>query len=418
MKANRVNKFRLNYIFCLLLGVMFLTACVREDVRTKGEESATGTPASTAATQASPSQAVAPAVTLGEESALIHKEDHSGKYCYEQLSEVEKLWYADMYAIMDGMHTDVPLTLKGNQEIGEEGIDRIFQCVLNDNPGLFFVKGYTYTVYTYGEKISKITFSGTYTMDKAEREEKQAQIDAAVETALAGISPEASDYEKIKYVYEYVIKNTNYNMDAADNQNICSVFIGGESVCQGYAKATQYLLKKLGIPATLVVGTVYEVESHAWNLVQADGNYYYVDTTWGDASYQMDEAADVEGVNLPSINYDYLCVTTERLLKTHKIENVVELPICESMENNYYVKEGAYFTAYDEAALAAFFERNYESGKTDVTIQCADKAVFDLFLQELITNQKIFRFLNSPNGTIAYTEDSDKFSMTFWLVNE
>ena len=323
-----------------------------------------------------------------------------------------------MYAIMDGMHTNVTLSLKGNTEIGEAGIDKIFQCVMNDYPELFFVKGYTYTVYTHGQKISKISFSGTYTMTAEERMEKQALIDGAMETALAGIPAEASDYEKVKYVYEYVIKSTDYNMDAPDNQNICSVFIGGESVCQGYAKAAQYMLERLGIPATLVVGTVYETESHAWNLVFADDEWYYLDTTWGDASYRMAEGAEAAGVQLPTINYDYLCVTTEQLLKTHSIESVVELPVCESMDNNYYVREGAYFTAYDETALRAFFEKNAESGKTEVTIQCADGAVFDMFLQELITNQKIFRFLSSPDGTVAYTTDSDKFSMTFWLVNE
>lgn len=411
MKVSKFGRICINCIAGLLFGVLFLTACSGADTDAKTES---GTGNQTALSE----PAKEPTVTLGEETALLHKEDHSGKYCYEQLSDVEKLWYADMFAIMDGMHKDVTLTLKGNTAIGEDGIDRIFQCVMNDNPQLFFVKGYTYTVYTYGQKISKITFSGTYTMNAADRADKQALVDAAVEAALAGISPEASDYEKIKYVYEYVIKNTNYNLDAPDNQNICSVFIGGESVCQGYAKATQYLLEKLGVPTTLVVGTVYGGESHAWNLVLADGAYYYVDTTWGDASYRMEEDADIGGVQLPSINYDYLCVTTDWLLKTHSIENVVDLPLCESMENNYYVKEGAYFTTYDEATLRTFFEQNYENGKTEVTIQCADKTVYDLFLEELITNQKIFRLLNSPGGTIAYTEDSDKFSMTFWLVNE
>lgn len=357
-------------------------------------------------------------VTLGEESALLHRTDHGGKFCYEQLSDTEKLWYADMYAIMDGMHTNVTLSLKGNAEIGEAGIDKIFQCVMNDYPELFFVKGYTYTVYTHGTKISKISFSGTYTMTEEERREKQQLIDTAIETALAGIATDASDYEKVKYVYEYVIKSTDYNMDAPDNQNICSVFIGGESVCQGYAKAAQYMLEQLGIPATLVVGTVYGTESHAWNLVYADDAWYYVDTTWGDASYRMTEDAEGAGVQLPAISYDYLCVTTGQLLKTHTIDNVVELPLCENMENNYYVREGAYFTVYDEAALRTFFERNVESGKTEVTILCADRAVFDVFLQELITNQKIFRFLSSPDGTVAYIEDPDKFSMTFWLVNE
>ncbi len=411
------RKSQLNFIKCLLLCLLLLSACGSK-VQQNGTGTAGQVPTGAENQHVSGESAQEAPVTLGEGSALLHKTNHSGKYCYGQLTDVEKLWYADMYAIMDGMHTNVTLTLDGNTKIGETGIDKIFQCVMNDYPELFFVKGYTYTVYTYGEKVSKISFSGTYTMDAAERAKQQSRIDMTVEAILAGIPAGASDYEKIKYVYEYVIKNTDYDMEAADNQNICSVFLGGKSVCQGYAKATQYLLERLGIPATLVVGDVYETESHAWNLVLADGEYYYVDTTWGDASYRMEEGGETAGVQLPAISYDYLCVTTDRLLKTHQIDNVVDLPECNSLDNNYYVREGAYFTSYDDAVLRDFFENSMESGKTEVTVQCADKAVFDLFIQELITNQKIFRFLNSPGGTVAYIEDPEKFSMTFWLVNE
>lgn len=394
------------YILGMVLATLFLAACYN------GGEAVTDRNANESG------QMTVSGEKASAEALLLHTADHSGKYCYGQLTDTEKLWYADMYAIMDGMYTNTALSRQGNTEIGEEGIDKVFQCVMNDYPDFFYVKGYTYTVYTRGNRIDKITFSGTYTMEEAEREQKQALIDEAVTKALAGIAPQASDYEKIKYVYEYIVRNTNYNMDAADNQNICSVFIGGESVCQGYAKATQYLLEKLGIPATLVVGRVYGTESHAWNLVFADGAYYYVDTTWGDASYRMEEENATEEIRLPEISYDYLCVTTQKLLQTHSIDNVVDLPLCDSMQDNYYVREGAYFTAYDEHALRTLFEESEESGKGEVTLQCADSEVFTICLQELITNQKIFGFLNSPDRTIAYTADADKLSMTFWLVNE
>lgn len=345
---------------------------------------------------------------------------HQGLYCYEFLTEAEKCWYVEMYDILDTMQEEGELTLQPSIAVEEAELDKVFQCLMNDHPELFFVKGYTYTLYTYAGETAKLGFTGMYTMDAAEREEKQKQIEARAELYLQGISQQASDYEKVKYVYETIVLETEYLRDAEESQNIYSVFVNHESVCQGYAKAVQYLLMELEVRATLVKGTVYGGENHAWNLVWIDGNAYYMDATWGDASYQItEEEEETEETKdaPPIINYDYLCVTTEQLTKTHLIDNIVPLPECLSIDANYYVMEGAYFTDYDQEALADFFERRQEE-KTGVTLKCSDEEVFELFYRHLIDEQAIFDYMDAAGSTVAYSGDLEQYSMTFWLVND
>lgn len=295
-------------------------------------------------------------------------------------------------------------------------VDKVFQCVLMDHPEIFYADGYTFVKYALGEEVKKITFKGTYIYEGEEKERREALIKEKAAFWLEGMEEETSDYEKIKYVYETIIKNTEYDMTAQDNQNICSVFLNGVSVCQGYAKAVQYLLRDLDIPATLVIGTVENGEGHAWNLVKADNEYYYLDATWGDASYLVHLNEDGQEVwDMPAINYDYLCVTTEEIEKTHSISPLVPLPVCDSLEANYYVQEGAYFQEVDLSQLEQLTERYRKEGRESVTLRCATDSVYQQMEEELLTKQKIFWFIGEDSNSILYTASPVQKSITFWL---
>lgn len=343
-----------------------------------------------------------------EEMSRLQKEQE-GLYTYDCLNEIEQTVYGEIYASILYMQ-EIELSTTD-----EDQMEKVFQCVLNDHPEIFYVDGYTFTKYTRGNNVTKIMFAAAYTMDKAKIEETKEQIEDCILEILNGVPSGTDEYEKIKYVYEYIIENTEYNVAAENNQNICSVFLSNQSVCQGYAKATQYLLKRLGIKATLVVGFVEGGEGHAWNLVYADGDYYYIDTTWGDASYRMTTEETFEVNNLPVINYDYLCVTTEQLCKTHRIQNVVPMPECNAVKDNYYVREGAYFVAVDEEQLAKVFEKSYADEKDYITLQCADFECYQSMLDELITEQKVFRYMNTQDSAVAYAKNEEQLSLSFWL---
>lgn len=345
-------------------------------------------------------------------------------FAYNSLSDAKKLWYRDIEAMLGEHKQVIRLSKEGITEgLDETDIDDIFQCVLNDHPELFFVEGYTYTKFSRADKLVAVNFAGTYSMDKEEALLRRKQIEAGAEALLSGLEQfsdsnprEIPEYEKVKYVYETLVLNTEYDLNAQDNQNIYSVFVNHLSVCQGYAKAAQYLLNRLGMECTLVMGTVDTGEGHAWNLVKVDGSWYYLDATWGDASYRIEEQET--GESLPKINYDYLCVTTKDLLRTHILGGVVPMPECIATDANYYAREGAFFTSFDREQLAEVFAKAKEQGMKDVTVKCADIACFREMMDGLIEKQGIFEYLTDGSGVVSYAHNEKQLSLTFWVTNE
>ncbi len=333
-----------------------------------------------------------------------------GNYAFSVMDSSLQQLYVEIYTILTKQAADIIVT-----SVSVSDIDYVFQCVMNDHPEIFYVKGYTYTKYSVEDEIRRIAFSGTYTMNADEIAAMQTAIEDYADACISGMEDTQDDYRKVKYVYEYLVNHTEYNLEAKENQNICSVCVYGESVCQGYAKTMQYILNRMGIPATLVIGSVDTGEGHAWNLVSIDGDYYYVDPTWGDAYYQLDENSEQMESDIPSINYDYLCVTTEQLCTTHVIDNIVPMPQCISMKDNYYVREGAYFETYQRDMVQRLFEESYEKESAYVTLKCASENVYTEMEKDLITDQTVFSFLQGNTDSIAYTSNEDQFTISFWL---
>ncbi len=347
-----------------------------------------------------------------EEAVSALRASSAGEYYYEKLDDTERHLYGEILYILADQREDISLTLPD-----KDRIDRVFKFVINDHPEIFYVDGYTYTLYLLGDTPSHLLFTGSYTMTKEAAEHYLTGIEDYYNTfrsalVTSGINLE-DDYEVIRFTYEYVIDHTEYDKSAPNNQSIVSVMTQHRSVCSGYSKTMQYLLNRCGIYTTVVLGSVRGGEPHSWNLVLCNGCYYYVDATWGDASYRQD---NTEGSSyLPPINYNFLLVTESDLTPTHIFDDRQLMPDCTARADNYYIREGTYFTSADPEQLRLTFQRAYERGDAYVTIKMADADVYAGVWEHLLGEQHVFEYLSSGSNSVSYSENPEGLYMVFYL---
>lgn len=338
--------------------------------------------------------------SFGRETDTAYAEN----YAYQTLNDTAKEVYHEILTTI--------LEHKEKIEVSTLDVDVLeeaYRALCADYGGLYWVSGYVYTQYSKGGEPTGMEFQPKYTMDEAEREEIQQQIDASVEELLAGISVSDSDYAKAKYVFEILVQNVDYDAAAENNQNIISAFLNRATVCQGYACATQYLLRLLGIQSTIVTGNA-NGESHAWNLVRLDGEYYYMDTTWGNSRY-LDSDSQMEKY----VNYSYLAITSEEISRTHILDNSFKLPECTHTENNFFRKENRYYEAWSPEQIGALLAESWNAGGGDVSVKFASSDLYEQALQYFITDQHIADYCENISS-IFYLEDKEMYVLTFHFL--
>lgn len=309
----------------------------------------------------------------------IHEEELE-RYYFGQLTEGDQMVYLE---ILQGIRENKEEIYVHSKDAMKTNV--LFQNVLRDYPGIFWCDGST-TATAYSGDESYTVLKPGYLYDMTEREMRQEEIDAQVQTCLAGIDMGASDYEKILYVYEYIVNTVDYDLDAEDNQNIYSVFVNKRSVCAGYSKAMQYLLDKLGVFCTYVTGKTEGGQSHAWNLVICQGDYYYVDVTWGDPVFMEHEGEETGRAGKDYIGYDYMCCDDEELLRTHIPDEETILPACTSKEWNYYVVNGMYYEYYDNEETLKVMNDVISAEGSSVTFKYADEELYAQARQDIFSD--------------------------------
>lgn len=329
----------------------------------------------------------------------------NGCYAYNTLDDETKKTYDEILQVILEHQESTEVSTKS-----VETLDLAYRAIFADYGGVFWVSGYSYCEYrkkTVPDQVYALEFFPNYTKTKEERDLLQTQIDGKTEQVLQGISAEMSDFEKAKYVYDYLAQNVTYVRDAEENQNIISVFLNQQTVCQGYASAMQYLLEKAGIQSMIVTGHA-NGEPHAWNVVQLDGEYYYMDVTAALPSEQLQQ----KGLTA-WIDYSYFAVMSAEIETHYKVDDFMLVPNCTAIDNNYHVHEGLFFTEWEPEKIKVLLQESFENEENIFTVKFASKELYEKASQYLIEEGNIMN-MGLNQETFYYIVNDDMKVLTFF----
>lgn len=341
----------------------------------------------------------------------VEESTFENRYYYSTLSKSDQRLYQELYQGLSEQREEFVVHCAD----GEES-NRIFYMVLMDFPELFWPDG---NVVSTAYDDTYTTVEAEYNCTEEERVTKQSEIEEAATQILNSVPIEYGEYEKIKYIYEYMVNYVEYVKDSPDNQNMYSALVNKVSVCAGYAKMTQYLLNRLGIFCTYVIGeatTEGTTDGHAWNIVKCNDKYYYVDTTWADPLFtQKDERVEAAMV------YDYLCCSDTMLAATHVADDQYVYPVCDSDDLNYYSLNGMYYESADRSTLRKAMFNSIDEKAESTIMKFANADVYtqsrDLIVNSLLSEatQRLGRKYGIYQVTCYYVEDPqlNKF-IVYW----
>ncbi len=199
----------------------------------------------------------------------------------------------------------VELSYKGDGDAAHEfvgdAIDKVFEIDDDSTTSDFDYLRYCYLGTEIKIKGILDSYKVVYKFDYNETKEQTEIVDKNIKSALKVLNvDDATDYEKIKKIHNYIIRNATYDVSVMKNSAYDNL-INRSSVCQGYALITYKMMKEAGIDCRIVTGEGKGV-SHAWNIVKLDGLWYNIDCTWDDP---------VAPDNKPHLEYTYFLKSNE-----------------------------------------------------------------------------------------------------------
>ena len=196
---------------------------------------------------------------------------------YEVLNSNQKKIYKQVYAnALKYKKEFVPVAKITSTELSD-----VIYAINYDHPELFYLD--TTYGYKYNSKYICVQIILNYNETIDNIEVNKNSFNNEVNRIVNQAKKYKTHYEKEKYVHDYLVKNTEYELNSKLNQSAYSAIVNKKSVCSGYARSFQLIMTKLGIPTYYVTGSSTS-GPHAWNIISLSDGFYNIDVTFDDTT--------------------------------------------------------------------------------------------------------------------------------------
>ena len=188
-----------------------------------------------------------------------------------------------------------------------------------------------------------------------------------------------SDYKKVLKIHDYICSKAKYEYNAVSTPSkypeafsAYGALVKGKAVCQGYAAAFYRLCREVGLGVRTVTSDVNR-GAHAWNIIELDTKYYFIDCTWDDIN--IDENSG-EARQYFLLNYESVCA-----FDSEKQEHTLDSKYYDTAEFNKNYRNSFSDDNYDITDMYLFsrcvINVKYKKGKPIATVRRESLAPLD-----------------------------------------
>jgi len=254
------------------------------------------------------------------------------RYYFTHLGEVKKKIYSELLSGLTNFDDKIPIPYADINTVSE-----IFKFVLLDNPLVHYAPTFTH----WSDSNNEIcTIEPKYKYSKSIS--KRWHNDIIRYLLKFDTVCNKSEYKKELFVHEYCLNNFCYDYSFDEKSHtIMGPILENRAVCEGIAKFVKLVFDYVGLKSIVVTGDAEnpdnsQMEGHAWNIVEVEGELYHLDVTF-DMTLTSDRSAH---------RYDYFNLPDNDILVDHVIG--VSTPKCNAVSSNYFHVNSMYIDSLEK----------------------------------------------------------------------